>query len=285
MEYTAQRVRAKTRAAVKRREDQVETEEMESGELNLIPYLDMVTNLMLFLLASISLTVLSQLDTMLPDKRAPSAATTTQPQTNPDEQPLKLIVAITGTQLQLFSLSGLEGSITDPTNPPKLVLPRSGKDGDGCDGPYMCESNSCSSETRKCVASKEQPQPVYDYRALNRALLEIATRRYSGKQRKLDTYQIILQADERIPYSTIVSSMAALRCALPDVGGDPKSCAMPVSAEELKRYEEKWAKATKKPAGNGPISSDGRVYDPERAAYDPKTMALFHEIAFSAGYE
>jgi len=36
-EYSAQRVRAKARAAVKRREDQIEQEEIESGELNLIP--------------------------------------------------------------------------------------------------------------------------------------------------------------------------------------------------------------------------------------------------------
>jgi len=43
MNFSAHRVRTKTRAAVKRREDDVEIEEMESGELNLIPYLDMVT--------------------------------------------------------------------------------------------------------------------------------------------------------------------------------------------------------------------------------------------------
>ena len=54
MDLSAQRVRAKTRAAIKRREDLIAQDEMESGELNLIPYLDMVTNLMLFLLASVS---------------------------------------------------------------------------------------------------------------------------------------------------------------------------------------------------------------------------------------
>ena len=54
MEYSAHRVRSKTRAAVKRREDDIVWDELESGELNLIPYLDMVTNLMLFLLASVS---------------------------------------------------------------------------------------------------------------------------------------------------------------------------------------------------------------------------------------
>ena len=86
MEYSAQRVRSKTRAAIKRREEIIEQEEMESGELNLIPYLDMVTNLMLFLLASISAgLLLVQIDTTLPDKGAP-AASQTNPQQNPDDQ-------------------------------------------------------------------------------------------------------------------------------------------------------------------------------------------------------
>src|SRR3954468_10160583 len=95
MDYSAQRVRVKTRAAIKRREDFIEQDELESGELNLIPYLDMVTNLMLFLLASVSAgLILVQIDTTLPDK-APPASTTTAPSTNPDDQPIKVVVSIT----------------------------------------------------------------------------------------------------------------------------------------------------------------------------------------------
>jgi len=93
VEYSAQRVRSKTRAAVRKREEQVEQDEMESGELNLIPYLDMVTNLMLFLLASVSAgIILTQIDTTLPDK-AP-AGKPSNPSVNPEEQPLKLFVSI-----------------------------------------------------------------------------------------------------------------------------------------------------------------------------------------------
>ena len=46
----------------------------------------------------------------------------------------------------------------------------------------MCESNFCVAQ--KCTASKEVPTPVFDYRALSNALFEIASRRYTGKQRK-----------------------------------------------------------------------------------------------------
>ena len=59
----------KARMAMRRREEQIEQEELEGGEINLIPYLDIVTNLMLFLLASISAgLVLGQINTTLPDR-------------------------------------------------------------------------------------------------------------------------------------------------------------------------------------------------------------------------
>lgn len=269
MDLSAHQVRSKVRAAVRRREDQVEQEEMESGELNLIPYLDIVTNLMLFLLASVSAgLILVQIDTTLPDKAPPNPTNVTQPSTNPDDQPLKLFVSIKREEMILWSASGLEGTLTQP----KAVFRRTGKDGETCDGSYMCESAACSPETQKCVPSREEPQLVYDYRGLNKALIEIANRRYAGKQRKADTYQIILQADGAVPYSTIVSTMAAMRCVLPDLGKEPKACALPTDDPELKKAKE-------------PISPDGKLYDTTRATYDPMKMALFHEIAFSSGFE
>ena len=267
MEYSAQRVRAKTRAAIRRREEQVETEEMESGELNLIPYLDIVTNLMLFLLASVSAgLILVQIDTTLPDKAPPNPTNVATPATNPDDQPLKLFVSIKRDEMILWSASGLEGTLQAP----KAVFRRTGKDGEVCDGGYMCESNAC--ENSKCVPSRDEPQPVFDFRALNTALQEIATRRYAGKQRKADTYQIILQADGAVPYSTIVQTMAAMRCPLPPIGKEPTACALPTDDENLKKAAE-------------PVSPDGKLYDTARASYDPKKMALFHEIAFSSGFE
>ena len=71
----AAQVRAKARIAVERREEQIEAEEIEGGEINLIPYLDIVTNLMLFLLASISTgLVMGQINTTLPDQGDPGKA-------------------------------------------------------------------------------------------------------------------------------------------------------------------------------------------------------------------
>ncbi|HET9620567.1 MAG TPA: biopolymer transporter ExbD [Kofleriaceae bacterium] len=242
---------------------------MESGELNLIPYLDMVTNLMLFLLASVSAgLILVQLDTTLPDKATAPPTTATTPSTNPDEQPLKLVVSVTRDRMLLWSISGLEGTLTAP----KQVFPRTGREGESCDGAYMCESNACDTQTQKCVPSKDEPAPVFDYRAFNNALFEIASRRYTGKPRKTETYQMILMADESTPYSTIVSVMSAMRCKLPEFGKEVVGCALPTEDAALKKAPN-------------PIAPDGKLYDTTRAAYDPKKMALFHDILFSSGFE
>lgn len=269
MSYSAQRVRSKARAAIKRREDLVEQEELESGELNLIPYLDMVTNLMLFLLASVSAgLILVQIDTTLPDKQtAPTPAVST-PAQNPDEQPLKLVMSITRDRAILWSISGLEGTLMAP----KQVFQRAGRDGEACDGPYMCESNACDAQTQKCVPSRDEPAPVFDYRAINNAMFEIANRRYTGKQRKPETYQAILMADGAIPYSTIVSVMSAMRCKLPEVGKEVAACALPTEDADLKKAPD-------------PIAPNGKLFDTARAAYDPNRMALFHDILFSSGFE
>jgi biopolymer transport protein ExbD len=270
MEYSAQRVRTKARTAVKRREDDVEQDEMESGELNLVPYLDIVTNLLLFLLASVTAgLILVQIDTTLPDQKPKGAAATdAKPATDPNDQPLKLVLSVTRDKVILWSLSGLEGTVQAP----KASFARTGRDGDVCDGSYMCETNKCDLDTRKCVAGKDLPAPVFDYRAINGALFEIANRRYLGKQRKPQTYEAVLQADGDIPYSTIVSVMASMRCKLPDVGQDVVGCYLPTEDEGLKKAAD-------------PIAKTKKLYDTDRAAYDPKSMALFHEILFSTGFE
>jgi biopolymer transport protein ExbD len=269
MEYSAHRVRTKTRAAIRRREDLIEQDELESGELNLIPYLDMVTNLMLFVLASVTAgLILVQIDTTLPDRQTAPPATAQTPATNPDEQPLKLVVSVTRDRIDLWSISGLEGTLTAP----KQVFQRTGRDGEACDGAYMCESNSCDTTSMRCVPSRDDPAPVFDYRAINNAMFEIANRRYTGKQRKAETYQAILMADGSIPYSTIVSVMSAMRCKLPDFGKDVTACALPTEDPALKKAPE-------------PIAPNGKLYDTSRAVYDPKKMALFHDILFSSGFE
>src|SRR5262245_53287710 len=183
MLLSAQRVRSKSRAAIKKREDDIEIDEMESGELNLIPYLDMVTNLMLFLLASVSAgIILTQIDTTLPDKAPPKSSQDPPPEQKPDDQPLKLVVSIYDNEITIWSFSTKVGTLEKP----HARIPRTGKLGEPCDGPYMCESNLCDTEKRHpanpmagiCVPNPDPNEPflqkVYDYHKLNEELFKVA---------------------------------------------------------------------------------------------------------------
>jgi biopolymer transport protein ExbD len=273
MALNAAQVKAKARIAVKRREELIEQEEIEGGEINLIPYLDIVTNLMLFLLASISAgLILGQLNTTLPDQ-GPAAASMANddPNENPDDKPLKLVVSVLKDKITLWSITELEGKLKEP----KIELPLTGKVGDACSASFECGSNTCKGTLGKatCIANPDglPDAPVFEYRKLNDALYEIASRRYKDKSRKLKTYQAILMADGTIPYGTIISVMDAMRCKMPAPGalGD---CYFPSADEAVKKLVD-------------PMDATSRLYDPDRVPYDPDKMALFHDILFSSGFE
>jgi hypothetical protein len=217
----------------------------------------------------------------------------------------------------IWSVTGLEGTLQNP----KATFQRNvrydqnnqpvgstGRDGDPCDGPYLCESNACSPQ-HTCIASKEQLQPVFDFRSINDTLFAIANRRYATvkRPRKADTYQAILQADPSTPYSTIISIMGAMRCKMAPFDREPgacllkdgvthcergepdctcQTCALPGDTKAYEDYikhtvpQDKQAQALAKP-----ISPDEHAYDTTRAEYDPNKMALFSDILFSSGFE
>lgn len=255
----AAQVRAKARAAMKRREDDIEQEEIEGGEINLIPYLDIVTNLMLFLLASITAgLILGQLNTTLPDKGPSQAAMNDQnPDQNPDEQPLQLVVSISKQEILVWSISGLEGTLKEPR----------------------------ARIERTADVGKEKPVPGYNYKKLNDTLYEIARKNWRDKvprkPRKMATYQVILMADGDIPYGTIVATMDAMRCKLPEPG-TKGGCLFPADEKAVAEA----AKIADAPP-NDLISLLERtgLFPPDQVMYDPDKHALFHDILFSPGFE
>jgi len=269
--------------AVKRREALIEQEEIEGGELNLIPYLDIVTNLMLFLLASVAggADLFGQLNTMLPDKAPAGVSSDKPPATNPDELPLKLVVQVLKERITLWSVSGREGTLKDPIKFPYSATNASGSPalglsgglGSACDGGYMCESGNCAKGT--CA---QNPDPnyaslaVFDYRALNTALYEISKKHYLGKHRKTETYQAVLMADDSTPYETLISVMGAMRCKMPPIGEQTERCYLPTTDEKLKATEVA-------------VDEENRLYDTDRVEFDPDKHALFNDILFSRGFE
>ena len=81
-----------------------------------------------------------------------------------------------------------------------------------------------------------------------------------------------MQTDAAVPYGTIVSVMGAMRCVMPDLGKEPAGCMLPTDDERLKKAEN-------------PIDPATRLYDTDRAPYDPNKMALFHDVVFSPGVQ
>ena len=131
------------------------------------------------------------------------------------------MVSVAKDKLIVWSVTGIEGTLAAP----KATIQRTGQVGAACDGAYMCETSTC--EAGICKASSEAIAPVYDYRALNAALYEIAKRHYTGKLRAAPTYQAILMADGSIPYGTIISLMGAMRCKMPAIGKEAGPCYLP----------------------------------------------------------
>jgi biopolymer transport protein ExbD len=198
----AAQVRAKARAAMRRREEDLEAEEREGGELNLVPYLDIITNIVLFLLFSVTAgIVLGTINSSLPEYNAGATAADNQPNPN-DEPPLQLVTAVTKNEILLFSLSGLEGTLQAP----KVRIPA------------------------------KVPGKDYDMKPLEDAAQEIVTRRWGGRPpmlvdnktqkarcvvkgqpaelnqcRPQKATEMFLMVDGDIPYNVVISAMDVLR--------------------------------------------------------------------------
>src|SRR5213075_3378591 len=76
--------RSQVRAAMRRMRDHNEEIEEEHGELNLVPYMDIVTNIIIFLLASVVQQVpLGNINVSLPTIGGGAASAETEPETPP----------------------------------------------------------------------------------------------------------------------------------------------------------------------------------------------------------
>ena len=77
--------RSQVRAAMRRMRDHVEELEEEAGELNLVPYMDIVTNIIIFLLASVvNQVALGNINVSSPTIQAGGGASDNEP---PPEKP------------------------------------------------------------------------------------------------------------------------------------------------------------------------------------------------------
>ena len=146
-------------------------DEEHAGELNIVPYLDIVTNLVLFMLLSMT----GLLAFGVVNVSAPRIGAEAQPAA--ENQPrLLLTVAISRKGFYVAASGGVLGGPPDPqasdrTRPPTVPL---------------------------------RPDGRYDYAALTEEMARI-------KDRNPNETNLVLSADEDIPYDVLVQTMDACR--------------------------------------------------------------------------
>jgi biopolymer transport protein ExbD len=98
--------RSQVRAATRRMRDHVEEIEEEAGELNLVPYMDIVTNIIIFLLASVvNQVALGNINVSVPTLTAGAGAANDEPP--PEKPPLNLTVSVGATGFTVAASGGV----------------------------------------------------------------------------------------------------------------------------------------------------------------------------------
>ncbi len=169
-------IRARVRSRVRRSQASAEEEKESSGELNLVPFLDILINTLIFLLASTAVaTPLAHIKTTTP-------VYTPDPGPEGPKGGEKLFTVAIGRDG--FYLGGVGGVL-----------------GKG-DGPSV----PCAGPRSRCISDPMAGPPgsFYDYGAL------------AAKARKLKAAhpkqrRVILTADKEVPYHVMVATMDALR--------------------------------------------------------------------------
>jgi biopolymer transport protein TolR len=98
--------RSQVRAACRRMRDHVEEIEEEVGELNLVPYMDIVTNIIIFLLASmINQVSLANINVSVPSISGGASAANDEPP--PEKPPLNLTVSVGASGFTVAASGGV----------------------------------------------------------------------------------------------------------------------------------------------------------------------------------
>ena len=98
--------RSQVRAACRRMRDHVEEIEDEAGELNLVPYMDIVTNIIIFLLASVvNQVALGNINVTVPTISSGSGSSADQPP--PEKPPLNLTISVGATGFTVAASGGV----------------------------------------------------------------------------------------------------------------------------------------------------------------------------------
>jgi len=178
---------SKTRSRFRRKMAESEEEEQTSGELNVVPFLDVLINTMIFLLATAAVAspranILATAPTTIPKEDVPGPG--------PAEQKLNLTVAVSRSG---FIVGGAGGILSAPDGTRPTIK---------CSGPLR--QGLCPAFVTTSREGSSRWVDHYDYGALTRLAGVIKTR-YPG------TRQAVLTADGHVPYQVLVKTLDAVR--------------------------------------------------------------------------
>ncbi len=98
--------RSQVRAAMRRMRDHVEEIEEEAGELNLVPYMDIVTNIIIFLLASVvNQVALGNINVSVPTISSGGGSSEDTPP--PEKPPLNLTISVGASGFTVAASGGV----------------------------------------------------------------------------------------------------------------------------------------------------------------------------------
>lgn len=186
---------AKVRARIRREHAAAEDAEFEGGELNLVPYLDIITNTVIFLLATTaSVIAMANINVNAPRYADPASAAAGEQSDSDDAPKLNLTVTLSYTG---FIIAGSGAVLT------------------GDDGQLPTIKCLAPLQQRRCplylgsrTNAEGQAEPVWidqlNYNGLVKKVRQI--KKTYPKER-----QVILMADRSIPYQAVVKTMDVLR--------------------------------------------------------------------------
>ena len=167
-------------------------------ELTLLPFMNLMTLLIPFLLASAQFVTLAVIDSSLPAIGAPQ---TTPDKKEDDKPPLNLTIGITnegftvaGSAAVLGGSSGGPGAVADAAAPTVALTP---------DDAY-CRRTQCGQDP-----SCQHNTPCHDLKALQELVVQV-------KDEYSDEENVILVPNADIPYHILVAVMDATRDHKPD---------------------------------------------------------------------
>lgn len=190
---------AQVKAKCRRLRSVQEEEEEVSGELNVIPYLDVVTNVVMFLLASMTTYQLTfgNLNITSPSRSdQPGAGSESEPK---EELNLSVFVTEGG-----FTIAARGGQLVNPrTNTTPTIETRPVTDAER-------GTRSAEMKAGKGTWCPEELQLEWDYPALSKKLAEFKYGPQANEDFKKET-KVILTANPGICYNILVRTMDAVR--------------------------------------------------------------------------